>query len=40
MTRFILRKNNVTTSTRSILAVSVLRSKGWTVVHSTLGELI
>ena len=40
MTRFILYKTNVTTSTRSILAVSYLRSKGWKVKQSSLGELI
>lgn len=40
VTRFKLKKGNCTTATRSILAVSVLRSKGWVVVQSTFGELI
>ncbi len=39
-TRFKLKKGNCTTATRSILAVATLRSKGWVVVQSTLGELI
>ena len=40
MTRFRLKKGNCSTATRSILAVATLRSKGWVVVQSTLGELI
>ncbi len=40
MTRFKLKKGNVVTYTRSILAVTTLRSKGWVVVQSALGELL
>lgn len=39
-TKFTLVKANMKTNTRSILAVSYLRSKGWKVLQSNLGELI
>ena len=39
-TKFILIKNNITTSTRDINAVKELRKLGWKVKVSNFGEMI
>jgi hypothetical protein len=40
MTEFILVKDNLTTRTVSLLAVSYLKSKGWKVKQSSFSNLI
>lgn len=40
MTKFILIKGNLQTRTKSLLAVSLLKTFGWKVKQSKLGELI